>query len=264
MYNFTYLKVDSVNKAVAAMQKAEDGKFVAGGQTMLPIMKHRLASPTDIIDLGGIKELSGIWVQGNSLRIGAMTPHAVVAASKEVQAMIPSLAKLAGDIGDPAVRNRGTIGGSIANNDPAADYPAAVIALGATVETNKRKIAGDDFFTGLFETALEDDEIIVAVTFPKPLASAYMKFKNPASRYAIVGIYVAKTAAGVRVGVTGATPCAHRGMRLEEALNKKFTPEACDAVQIPVEKMNADIHASAEYRAHLVKVMTRRAVAACC
>ncbi|MEC9300311.1 MAG: xanthine dehydrogenase family protein subunit M, partial [Pseudomonadota bacterium] len=187
MYDFSYLKVSSVTDAVTAIQKAEDGKFVAGGQTMLPTMKHRLASPSDLIDLGGITELNGIDVDGGTVTIGAMTTHATVAASTEVQNAIPALAKLAGNIGDPAVRNRGTIGGSIANNDPAADYPAAVIALGAVVKTSKREIPGDEFFTGMFETALEEDEIITAVTFPKPDVAAYMKFENPASRYAIVG-----------------------------------------------------------------------------
>lgn len=263
MYNFSYQKVSSVDDAVAAMQKADDGKFVAGGQTMLPTMKHRLASPSDVIDLGGIDELKGISVDGDAVTVGAMATHASVAASAEVQAAIPALAKLAGNIGDPAVRNRGTIGGSIANNDPAADYPAAVIALGATVNTNKRQIAGDDFFTGMFETALEEDEVITSVSFPKADATSYMKFENPASRYAIVGVFVAKSAEGVKVGVTGATACAHRGMRLEEALNGNFSPDAVDGVDLPVEKMNADIHASAEYRAHLVKVMTKRAVEAC-
>ena len=263
MYQFTYHKFDNLADAVAAMQNADDGKFVAGGQTMLPTMKHRLASPSDVIDLGGIPDLTGITVDGDKVVIGAMTTHAAVAASPEVQSQIPALASLAGNIGDPAVRNRGTIGGSIANNDPAADYPAAVIALGATVKTTKREIAGDEFFTDMFETALEDDEIIVSVSFPKPQAASYKKFENPASRYAIVGVFVARTADGVRVGVTGATPCAHRGMRLEEALNQTFSPAALDQVQLPVEKMNVDIHASAEYRAHLVKVMTKRAVQAC-
>jgi len=263
MYQFNYHKFDNLADAVEAMRSADDGKFVAGGQTMLPTMKHRLAGPSDVIDLGGISDLTGISVQGDSLVIGAMTTHAAVAASSEVQNLIPALATLAGNIGDPAVRNRGTIGGSIANNDPAADYPAAVIALGATVKTTRREIAGDEFFTDMFETALEDDEIIVSVSFPKPQSAAYMKFENPASRYAIVGVFVARTPSGVRVGVTGATPCAHRGMRLEEVLNQDFSPAALDQVQLPVEKMNADIHASAEYRAHLVKVMTKRAVQAC-
>lgn len=263
MYNFSYQKVSSVADAVDAMQKADDGKFVAGGQTMLPTMKHRLASPSDVIDLGGIDELSGISVDGDTVSIGAMTTHAEVAASSDVQNVIPALAKLASNIGDPAVRNRGTLGGSIANNDPAADYPAAVIGLGATVKTNKREIAGDEFFTGMFETALEEDEVIISVSFPKADDAAYMKFENPASRYAIVGVFVAKSGDSVQVGVTGATACAHRGMRLEEALEGNFSADAIDAVELPIEKMNADIHASAEYRAHLVKVMTKRAVEAC-
>lgn len=263
MYNFNYHKANTLADAVKAIGQAADGKFVAGGQTMLPTMKHRLASPSDLIDLGGIKELQGIRVDGDRLTIGAMTTHAAVAASPEVRKLIPALADLAGHIGDPAVRNRGTLGGSVANNDPAADYPAAVIALGATIKTSRREIAADDFFTGMFETALDADELIVSISFPKPQSGAYMKFENPASRYAIVGIFVARTKDGVRVGVTGATPCAHRGMRLEAALNKEFSPAAVDTVEIPVEKMNADIHASAEYRAHLVKVMTRRAVEAC-
>ena len=263
MYDFSYHNPKSVADAVSALNEAEDGKFVAGGQTMLPTMKHRLASPSDIIDLSGIAELSGITADGDSISIGAMTTHAEVAASSDVQAMIPALAALAANIGDPAVRNRGTIGGSVANNDPAADYPAAVIALGATVKTSKREIPADDFFTGMFETALDEDELITAIVFPKATAAAYMKFENPASRYAIVGVFVARTGDGVRVGITGATPCAHRGMRLEAELNRYFSSDACADVEIPVEKMNADIHASAEYRAHLVKVMTKRAVAAC-
>lgn len=263
MYEFSYIKSSTVDEAVASMQQAEDGKFVAGGQTMLPTMKHRLASPSALIDLGGIAELVGITVSDSEVTIGAMTTHAAVGASIELRSAIPALAELAAHIGDPAVRNRGTLGGSIANNDPAADYPAAVIALGATVKTNKRDIPGDEFFTAMFETALEEDEIITAVSFPRVDASAYMKFENPASRYAIVGVFLAKTGDNVRIGVTGATPCAHRGMRLEEALNGNFAAEAIDGVEIPVERMNSDIHASAEYRAHLVKVMTKRAVAAC-
>jgi carbon-monoxide dehydrogenase medium subunit len=192
-----------------------------------------------------------------------MTTHAAVAASAEVQAAIPALAKLASNIGDPAVRNKGTIGGSIANHDPAADYPAAVIALGAMVKTSRREIPGEEFFTDIFETALEEDEIITAVTFPFAEAAAYMKFENPASRYAIVGVFVAKTGGEVRVGVTGATSCAHRGLRLEAALGGQLDASGIDSVELPLENMNSDIHASAEYRAHLVKVMTKRAVEAC-
>ena len=263
MYDFNFHRPASLDDASKLLQQAEDGKILAGGQTMLPTMKHRLASPSDLVDLGGVSELVGISVSADSVTVGAMTTHAAVAASAEVQEAIPALAHLAANIGDPAVRNRGTIGGSMANNDPAADYPAAVIALGATVKTSQREIPGDEFFTGMFETALEEGELVVAVSFPRPQAAAYMKFKNPASRYAIVGVFVARTAEGVRVAVTGATPCAHRAMRLEEVLNKDFTPAALDNVEVPVEKMNSDIHASAEYRAHLVKVMAKRAVTAC-
>jgi carbon-monoxide dehydrogenase medium subunit len=192
-----------------------------------------------------------------------MVTHRSVASSPDVLRDIPALAKLAGNIGDPAVRNRGTIGGSIANNDPAADYPAAVIGLGATINTNKREVFADDFFTGMFETALEEDEVITSVSFPVANVAAYMKFDNPASRYAIVGIFLVKLTDNVRIGVTGATACAHRGRRLEEALNDDFSPAAIDPVELPVDEMNSDIHASAEYRAHLVKVMTKRAVEAC-
>ena len=263
MYNFSYEKVGSVDEAAELIRDDEEGKLLAGGQTMLPTMKHRLASPSNLVDLGGIQELKEISSDADCVIIGAMTTHAMVAASIEVKEAIPSLAKLAGNIGDPAVRNRGTIGGSIANNDPAADYPAAVIALGATVITNKREIAGDDFFKGMFETALEDDEIITAVKFPRAETAAYMKFENPASRYAIVGVFLVKSENGVRVGVTGATSCAHRGLRLEEALNSDFSPNSIDGVELPLEEMNSDIHASPEYRAHLVKVMTKRAVEAC-
>ena len=263
MYEFSYHRPASVTEASELIANSADGKIVAGGQTLLPTMKHRLASPSDVIDLGGIEELGGIVVNGNIVTIGAMTTHAEVAASGEVREAIPALAALAGNIGDPAVRNRGTIGGSIANNDPAADYPAAVIALGATVRTNRREIDGEAFFTGMFETALEEDEIVVAVDFPRPEAAAYMKFENPASRYAIVGVFIARTAAGPRAAVTGATACAHRAYPIEEALQGSFSPDALADFAAPVERMNADIHASAEYRAHLVRVMAQRAVAAC-
>ena len=263
MYEFSYHRPASVTQASELIANSADGKIVAGGQTLLPTMKHRLASPSDVIDLGGIEELGGIVVNGNIVTIGAMTTHAEVAASGEVREAIPALAALAGNIGDPAVRNRGTIGGSIANNDPAADYPAAVIALGATVRTNRREIDGEAFFTGMFETALEEDEIVVAVDFPRPEAAAYMKFDNPASRYAIVGVFIARTAAGPRAAVTGATACAHRAYPIEEALQGSFSPDALADFAAPVERMNADIHASAEYRAHLVRVMAQRAVAAC-
>ena len=231
--------------------------------TLLPTLKLRLASPSKLVDLGGIKDLVGIKVEGGTVTIGAMTTHAAVANSADVKKAIPALADLAEGIGDPAVRNRGTIGGSVANNDPAADYPAACVALGATIVTNKRKIAADDFFKGLFETALEEGEIITAISFPKAEKAAYMKFRNPASRYALVGVFVAKGKGGVRVAVTGAGEGGvFRKKSFEEALGKSFDGAALDAVKVDAKGLNSDIHASAEYRAHLIKVMANRAVAA--
>jgi carbon-monoxide dehydrogenase medium subunit len=230
--------------------------------TLIPTLKQRLASPDKLVDLGGIGDLRGIKVSGDTVTIGAMTPHAMVAASKDVAKAIPALAHLADGIGDPQVRNRGTIGGSISNNDPAADYPAAVVGLGATVETTKRKIAGDAFFTGLFETALEPGEIVTAISFPIPEKAGYSKFPNPASRYAVVGVMVAKTKGGVRVAVTGAGPCVFRVAEMEKALTAKFSPDAVAGIKVPATNFNSDIHASAEYRAHLVTVMAKRAVAA--
>jgi aerobic carbon-monoxide dehydrogenase medium subunit len=263
MYDFIYQKPASLADAAKAIAAAEDGKLMAGGMTLIPTLKQRLARPSDIIDLGKIAELVGIKKDGNAVVIGAMTRHAAVAHSDIVKAAIPALADLADGIGDPQVRNRGTIGGSIANNDPAADYPGAVVALGATVTTNKRKIAGDDFFTGMFETALEPNEIVTAVSFPLVDKAAYAKFPNPASRYAIVGVFVAKSAAGVRVAVTGAGPCVFRVPEMEQALAKSFTADAIKGVKVAVSNLNSDIHASSEYRAHLINVMARRAVAAC-
>jgi carbon-monoxide dehydrogenase medium subunit len=226
-------------------------------------MKLRLSSPSDLIDLGTIKELSGIKVSGSSVEIGAMTRHADVAHSPEVKKAIPSLAALASLIGDRQVRHMGTIGGSLANNDPAADYPAAVLALNATVITNKRKIAGDQFFKGLYETALEPGELITSVSFPAPKRGAYMKFKNPASRFAIVGVFVADFGGGkVRVGVTGAGPCAFRQADMEKALGAKFAPDAVAGIKVKPDGLNNDLHASPEYRAHLITVMAKRAVEA--
>lgn len=262
MYNFAYHRPASVADAVTALGGADDGKVVAGGMTLIPTLKQRLAQPSDLVDLGGIGDLRGIKKDGNALVIGAMTTHAEVAASEVVKAAIPALAALAEGIGDPQVRNRGTIGGSIANNDPAADYPGAVLGLGATVHTNTRKIAADDFFTGMFETALEEGEIITAVSFPVPDKAAYVKFPNPASRYAIVGAFVAKIGGGVRVAVTGAGPCVFRATEMEKALSGSFSPDAIATATIAADDLNADIHASAEYRAHLVTVMAKRAVAA--
>ncbi len=263
MYQFDYHKPGSVADAVSALKSAEDGRFVAGGQTMLPSMKLRLASPTDLIDLGGIAELKGITVGGGTVSIGAMTTHAAVAGSADVKGAIPALAALVELIGDPQVRNRGTIGGSIANNDPSADYPGAIVGLGATVHTDQREIAGDDFFTGLFETALNEGEIITKVVFPVPEAACYAKFANPASRYAVVGVMVARTGGGVRVAVTGAGPCVFRSTAMEQALTGNFSPDALNGISVPAGDLNADIHASAEYRAHLIGVMAKRAVAGC-
>jgi carbon-monoxide dehydrogenase medium subunit len=262
MYEFTYHKPGSLADA-AKLLGAEDAKLVAGGMTLVPTLKQRLAKPSDLVDLATIASLKGIKEEGGGVTIGAMTRHIDVHTSPVVKSVIPGLAALAGLIGDPAVRNRGTMGGSVANNDPAADYPAAVLGLGATVVTTTREIAGDDFFTGMFETALGQDEILTAIKFPKPQASAYQKFRNPASRYAIVGVFVARTAGGVRVAVTGAGPCVFRVPEMEAALGKSFSADAIKDIAIPQDGLNSDIHASAEYRAHLVNVMARRAVAGC-
>jgi carbon-monoxide dehydrogenase medium subunit len=262
MYAFSYRKVATVADAAAALAENADAKLLAGGQTLIASMKLRLANPAELIDLGNVQELRGIKSDASALTIGAMTRHAEVASSADVKRAIPSLAALAAGIGDRMVRNMGTIGGSIANNDPAADYPAGVVGLNATVVTNKRKIAADDFFKGMFETALEEGEIITAVSFPIPKRAAYMKFKNPASRYAIVGVFVADTAGGPRVAVTGAGPCVFRVPEMESALAKKFAPESVANIAIQQDDLNSDIHASAEYRAHLVTVMAKRAVAA--
>ena len=264
MYEFEYHKPSSVADAVAAVKGASDGSFMAGGQTLIPTLKQRLASPSDVIDLRGIAELSGIRQDGNDIVIGAMTTHAAVAASDVVRQAIPALADLADGIGDPQVRNCGTIGGSVANNDPAADYPAALLGLGATVCTDRREIAADDFFTGMFETALDEGEIVTSVRFPAPETAAYVKFPNPASRYAIVGVFVARTTGGgVRVAVTGAAGCVYRETAMEAALEGNFSAAALDGMTASADDLNEDIHASAEYRAHLVGVMARRAVAAC-
>lgn len=262
MYNFEYHRPASLEEAASALSSGDDPKIVAGGMTLVPTLKQRLAMPSDLVDLGGIAEIKGVCEEDGAVVIGAMTTHAEVASNETVKAKIPALAALAGGIGDPQVRNRGTIGGSIANNDPAADYPGAVVGLGATVRTNKREIAGDDFFTGMFETALEDDEIIVSVAFPVPDAAAYQKFDNPASRYAIVGVFVAKTADGVRVAVTGAGPCVFRSSEMESALASNFSADAISGIAVAADGLNSDIHASADYRAHLVGVMARRAVSA--
>ena len=258
MYDFNFQSASSIDDAAARLSAAEDGTVMAGGQTLIPVLKQRLAKPSDVISLAGAG-LSGITNNGDSVTIGAMTTHAEVAASTDVPAVLRSVAE---GIGDAQVRNRGTVGGSLANNDPAADYPAAALGLGATITTNQRDIAADDFVTGMFETALNDGEIIKSVTFPNATKAAYAKFPNPASRFALVGVFVAQAADGVRVAVTGATDHAHRGPRLEKALSDNWSPDAQDGVTLPGEGMNSDIHGSAEYRAHLVIVMAKRAVAA--
>ena len=259
MYPFTYERPDSI--AAAALRAATGAKVLAGGQTLLASMKLRLANPEVLVDLGGIADLTGICRDGQSIVIGAMTRHVAVAAHAEVLAALPALADLAGNIGDRQVRAMGTLGGSVANNDPAACYPSAVLALGATVVTTKRRIAADDFFTGMFATALEDGELITAISFPIPRRAAYMKFKQPASRFAMVGVFVAQFDAGVRVAVTGAANGVFRHAGLEAALGRSFTPQAAAAVTIDATDLNNDIHASAAYRANLVSVQAQRAVA---
>jgi aerobic carbon-monoxide dehydrogenase medium subunit len=259
MYAFTFERPSSTDQAAALAQAG--GKPLAGGQTLLASMKLRLANPDQLVDLGGIRELSGICREGNALVIGAMTRHAEVAASAEVQAAIPALADLAGQIGDRQVRNLGTLGGSVANNDPSACYPAAVLGLGATVHTTGRQIAADDFFTGMFSTALEEGELITAVSFPVPTRAAYMKFRQPASRFALIGVFVAQTAQGVRVAVTGGGNGVFRHAGLEAALAREFTPQAAASVAIASDELSGDLHASAEYRANLIGVMAQRAVA---
>jgi carbon-monoxide dehydrogenase medium subunit len=263
MYAFKYHRPTTVRQAAGLLAREEEAKLLAGGHTLIPTMKLRLAGPKHIIDMSKIDGLSGIEVGARSVTIGAMTRHAEVASSPDVQQAIPALADLAGKIGDPAVRHVGTIGGSIANNDPNADYPAACLGLGATIITNKRRIPADEFFKGLFETALEPDEIITKVQFPKPNKAAYIKFHNPASRYALVGVFASKRGSEIRVAVTGAGGNGvFRVTSFEEALKKRFGPKSLEGMTIPADGMGGDIHGSAEYRAHLVGVLARRAVAA--
>ena len=263
MYNFTYHRASGLRQAQNLLGKLEDPKLLAGGMTLLPTMKMRLASPANLIDLDRVEGLDGIEVKGRSLVIGALARHADVANSATVGEAIPALAELAGMIGDPAVRHRGTLGGSVANNDPNADYPAACLALAATIITTKRKILADDFFKGMFETALEPDEIITKVSFPLPKKAAYQKFRNPASRYALVGVFVAKRPSEIRVAVTGAGGSGvFRVTAFEEALKKRFSPKVLEGLSVPADGMSSDIHGSAEYRAHLIGVLARRAVAA--
>src|SRR4030095_8032472 len=263
MHAFEYHRPSSTKDAVGLAGKKDEGRYLAGGQSLVQAMKLRLSSPTDLIDLGTIKELVGIKASGSGVEIGAMTRHADVAASKEVQKAIPALAMLAGSIGARQARHMGTIRRSPANSDPAADYPAALLGLGATITTNKRKIEADKYFKGLFETALEAGELITSVSFPVPKRAAYMKFKNPASRFALVGVFVADFGGGkVRVAVTGAGPCAFRQAEMEKALAAKFAPDAVANIKVKQDGLNNDLHASPEYRAHLITVMCKRAVEA--
>jgi len=263
MHAFQYHRPSSTKDALSLAQQKGEGRYLAGGQSLVQAMKLRLTSPTDLIDLGTIKDLSGIKLSGNAVEIGAMTRHAEVAGSTDIKKAIPSLAALAAMIGDRQVRHMGTIGGSLANSDPAADYPAAVLALNATVTTNKRKIEADKYFKGLYETALEPGELITSVSFQIPKRGAYMKFRNPASRFALVGVYVADFGSGnVRVGVTGAGASAFRQTEMEKALSSKFAPEAVASIKVKPDGLNNDLHASPEYRAHLITVMAKRAVEA--
>ena len=263
MYDFTYHRATSIEDAQSVFKSCEDPVYIAGGMTMLPTMKQRLASPSDLVDLGKIEGLSGIERVGNEIVIKALTTHAEVAGSSEIVTALPALAALAGAIGDPHVRNRGTIGGSIANNDPAADYPAALVGLGSTVITTSKAIEADSFFTGMFETALEPGELVTEVRFPVPQAAHYMKFPNPASRYALVGVMVARTERGVRVAVTGAGPCVFRMEEMEAALAADFQVQAIEKISLAADGLSDDLHAGPQYRSHLVGVMAARAVAAC-
>lgn len=263
MYQFNYHRPKTLDEAVKALADADDPKLLAGGQTLIPTLKQRLAMPSDLVDIGSLVDLRYIKAEGDALTIGAGTKHADVAASTDVMKHNPALAKLADNIGDPAVRHMGTLGGSIANNDPAADYPGACLALDAKIHTTKRLIEADEFFTGMFETALEDDEIIKEVTFPHPEKAAYMKFANPASRYAMVGVFVSKGPWGIRVAVTGAgQDGVFRATEMEQALEKNWSPDAVANVKISPDGLNTDMHGSAEYRAHLISVMAKRAVEA--
>jgi carbon-monoxide dehydrogenase medium subunit len=261
MQDFTFHTPSAVADAAKLLGSCEEPKLIAGGMTLLPTLKQRLAEPTDLIDLGAIPDIKGICRDGDEIVIGAMTCHADVAASDLVLETIPGLAGLAGQIGDPAVRHRGTIGGSIANADPAADYPAAVLGFGATVVTNQRKIAGEDFFVGLFETALEPGEIVTTVRFPIPVWSNYQKLRHPASGYAVVGVLVVQTKTSVRVAVTGAGPSAFRVGEMEDALASDFSAKSLDGITVPAGGLNSDMHASAPYRAHVIGVLAKRAVA---
>jgi aerobic carbon-monoxide dehydrogenase medium subunit len=263
MYAFDYHKASSVDEARRLVGEG-DGKLLAGGMTLIPTLKLRLAAPSHVVDLGGIADLKGIDVTDDAVTIRAMTTHATVAGSEAVRAAIPALTTLAGGIGDQQVRHRGTMGGSVANNDPAADYPAGCLGLGATIVTDRREIAADDFFQGLFQTALEPDEVIVAIRFPRPERAVYLKFANPASRYAIVGVLLSRGPAGIRVAVTGAGESGvFRLENIERALSTDFSEAALKGVSIAPDGLFDDLHGTAKYRAHLIHVLIQRAVAAC-
>lgn len=262
MRAFEYHRPASVKDAAALGEKMGEGRYLAGGQSLVQAMKLRLSAPSDLIDLNALQDLKALKAEGNAVVVGAMARHAEVASSSAVQKALPALAALAGQIGDRQVRHQGTIGGSLANNDPAADYPGAVLGLGATITTNKRKIEADQFFKGLYETALQPGELITSVSFPVPKRAAYMKFKNPASRFALVGVFVADFGGKVRVAITGAGPCVFRQADMEQALQKSFSPDAVASIKVKSDGLNNDLHASPEYRAHLITVMTRRAVEA--
>jgi aerobic carbon-monoxide dehydrogenase medium subunit len=261
MYSFEYVKARSLAEVGTFLKANPDAKPLAGGMTLIPTLKARLAQPSHLVDISGLEELRGIEVQGSTLSIGAGTRHHDVQRSEQVRNAIPALAELAGRIGDPAVRNLGTIGGSLANNDPAADYPAAVLALNAKIVTNKREIAADDYFQGLFATALDAGEIIVRIAFPVPKRAAYEKFPHPASGYAMTGVFVAETSGGVRVAVTGAGPGVFRWKEAEAALGKKIAADSVASLRMKADDLNEDIHATREYRANLVNVLTKRAAA---
>jgi aerobic carbon-monoxide dehydrogenase medium subunit len=261
MKNFNYKTASNTKEATKLF--SNKAAFLAGGMTLLPAIKLRLAAYSDLVNIKKIKSLSGIKVSSKSIKIGSTTTHATVSSSKEIKKIIPSLSNLAEGIGDPQVRNRGTIGGSIANNDPAADYPSACLALNATIHTNKRKIPADKFFKGMFETDLKKGELIESVEFEIPEKSAYEKFPNPASRYAVVGVFVSKLKKEIRVAITGAASCVFRSKDLEAALSNNFTSSSIDNVNISSDELNSDIHASAEYRAHIIKVMAKKALSAC-
>jgi aerobic carbon-monoxide dehydrogenase medium subunit len=261
MHEFNYHRPSRLDEATKLRQQKADALYLAGGQTLIPTLKQALTTPSDLVDLAELADLRGVDVRKDRITIGAMTRHADVAASQVIRQAIPALCDLAAQIGDAQVRNCGTLGGSLANSDPAADYPAAVIALDAVIHTDRRQIAAKDYFVDLFETALEPGELIVRVEFPIPKRAAYRKMPNPASRYAMVGVMVAQFGNEVRVGVTGAGPCAFRASVLERALAERLAPDALDSVTVDHSNFNSDLHASAEYRGHLVKVMAKRAVA---